>query len=156
MVQLLVCVLLVGCKYQDAAALKAYLEAQDQRYKRYESGNIPEAKKALREIIVCAQEHRGKLRLFYGAEWEMALCYGRMALIAEQENDLQAATNLWMNAVDAQLQFQKDERAWARSTPNVRVPEQDSDDYKSVSADQLRNFLLKLEAKRTLAWRAKP
>jgi hypothetical protein len=149
-------VLLVGCTNRDAAATKAYLGEQDQRYKRYESGNIAEAKQALREIIVCAQEHRGKLRLFHGAEWEMALCYGRLALIAEQENDLQTSTNFWKDAVDAQLQFQRDERAWARSTPNVRVPGQDSDDYKSVSPDQLRNFLLKLEAKRNIAWRAKP
>ena len=150
------CVLIVGCTNQDRAALKAYEEAQQQRYNRYEAGSIPEAKQALHEVITCAQEHRGKLRLFYGAEWETALCYGRLALIAEQEKDLQAATNLWKAAVDAQLQFQKDERAWARSTPHVQVPNQDSDVYEPVAADALRNFLIGLEAKRTVAWRTRP
>jgi hypothetical protein len=76
--------------------------------------------------------------------------------VAEQENDLQGATNLWKDAVEAQLQSQRDERAWARSTPNVRVPDENSDDYKPVSPDAIRKFLLKLEANRTMAWRAKP
>jgi hypothetical protein len=129
---------------------------QQQRYGRYESGSIPEAKQALHEIIACAQEHRGKLRLFYGAEWETALCYGRLALIAEQEKDFQAATNLWKAAVEAQLQYQKDERAWARSTPHVRVPNQESDVYEPVPADAIKKFLIGLEAKRTVAWRARP
>src|SRR5437764_175785 len=115
------CVLIIGCTNRDEAALRAYEEAQQQRYSRYDAGDIPEARQALHDIIACAQENRGKLRLFYGAEWETSLCYGRLARIAEHEKDFQAATNLWKAAVDAQLQFQKDERAWARSNPNVRV-----------------------------------
>ena len=154
--QILVCLLLIGCTNRDAAALKTYLQSQDERYKRYESGNVPEAKQALREIIAYAQEHRGKLKLFYGAEWEIALCYGRLALIAESENDQQAATNLWRAAVNAQLQFQKDERAWARSTPHVQVPDQTSDVYKAASPDAIRRFLTGLETNRPIAWRAKP
>src|SRR5204862_5400265 len=116
----LLCFLLIGCENREAADLKTYLEAQEKRYTRYETGSVPEAKQALRDIITCAQEHRGKLKLFYGAEWETALCYGRLALIAESESDYQAATNFWMAAVDAQLRFQKDERLWARSTSHVR------------------------------------
>jgi tetratricopeptide (TPR) repeat protein len=150
------CVLFIGCTNRDQAALKAYEEAQQQRYSRYESGSIPEAKQALHEIIACAQEHRGKLRLYYGAEWETALCYGRLALIAEQEKDLQVATNLWNAAVDAQLQAQKDERAWARVTPGVRIPNQGSDVYTPVPAEAIKKFLIGLEAKRTVAWRPTP
>jgi hypothetical protein len=150
------CVLIVGCTNRDETALRSYEEAQRQRYSRYESGGIPEAKEALREIIACAQEHRGKLRLFYGAEWETALCYGRLALIAEHEKDLQAATNLWKAAVDAQLQYQKDERAWARSNPHVQVPNQESDIYEPVPAYAIKDSLIKLEAKRTVAWRGRP
>lgn len=153
--QILLCLLLVGCANQDAAALKAYLQAQDQRYKRYENGDVSEAKQALRELIACAQEHRGKLKLFHGAEWEVALCYGRLALIAESENDQQAATNLWKAAVDAQLQSQTEERAWARSTPHVQVPDQNSDVYTPVSPDAIKRFLIGLESNRPIAWRAK-
>jgi hypothetical protein len=150
------CVLIIGCTNRDEAAVKAYDEAQRQRYIRYESGTIPAAKQALSEIIACAQQHRGKLRRFYGAEWETALCYGRLALIAEQEKDFQAATNMWKAAVDAQLQYQKDERAWARSNPHVRVPNQESDVYEPVPADAIKKFLIGLEAKRAVAWRARP
>jgi hypothetical protein len=152
---ILLCVLIIGCTSRDEAALRAYEAAQQQRYSRYDSGSVPEAKQALHEIIACAQEHRGKLKLFYGAEWETALCYGRLALIAEHEKDFQAATNLWKAAVYAQLHFQKDERAWARSNPHVQVPNQDSDVYEPVPADAIKKFLIGLEAKRTVAWRTK-
>ena len=152
----LMCILITGCTDRDEAALKVYIEAQQQRYDRYDSGSIPEAKQALREIIAYAQEHRGKLKLFHGAEWETALCYGRLALIAEHEKDFQAATNFWKSAVDAQLQYQKDERAWARSNPHVRVPNQESDIYGTVSADALKDLLIKLESHRTVAWSTKP
>ena len=153
---ILFCLILIGCTNRDAEALKTYMQAQEERYRRYESGNVAEAKQALDEIIACAEEHRGKLKLFYGAEWEIALCSGRLALIAESENDLQTATNLWKSAVDAQLQFQKDERAWARLTPNVRVPDQNSDVYKAVTPDDIRKFLTALETNKPTAWRAKP
>jgi hypothetical protein len=151
----LLCCLLVGCMNRDAAELKDYLEAQNERYTRYETGSVSEAKQALRDIIACAQEHRGKLRRFYGAEWETALCYGRLALIAEAEGDLPAATNYWVAAVDAQLLFQKDERAWTRSNPRVHVPDQDSDVYKSVTPDEIRGFLIGLETNTPIAWRSK-
>src|SRR5882724_5858509 len=72
---ILLCVVLIGCADRDKAALKEYEKAQQQRYDRYDSGSIPEAKQALRDIIAYAQEHRGRLKLFYGAEWETALCY---------------------------------------------------------------------------------
>jgi hypothetical protein len=140
---------------RDAAALKAYLQAQNERYNRYESGSVPEAKQALREIIAHAQEQRGKLKLFHGAEWETALCYGRLALIAESEKDLQAATNFWKTAVDAQLQYQKDERAWARSTPGVQVPNQNSEVYEATSPDAIRKFLLALETNKPAPWKGK-
>jgi len=152
----LLCSLLIGCTNRDEVALRAYRAAQNQRYARYESGSAPEAKQALLEIIAVGKEHRGKLRLFHGAEWEIALCYGRLALIAEHEKDLQTATNLWKTAVEAQLEFQKDERAWARSTPGVQVPDQDSDVYAPVSPEAIMNFLTGLEAKRTIAWRSRP
>ena len=153
---ILLCVVLIGCADRDKAALKEYEKAQPQRYDRYDSGSIPEAKQALREIIAYAQEHRGKLKLFHGAEWETALCYGRLAMIAEHEKDFQAATNFWKSAVDAQLQYQKDERAWARSNPHVQVPNQESDFYEAVSADALKDSLIRLESHRTVAWSTKP
>jgi hypothetical protein len=140
---------------RDVAALKTYAEAQDQRYRRYEFGSANEAKQALQEIIACAQEHRGKLKLDHGAEWEIALCYGRLALIAESEHDLPAATNLWRAAVDAQLQYQKDERMWARSTREVRVPSQDSELYEAVSPVAIRRFLFALETNRPAPWKGK-
>lgn len=151
----IVCFFLVGCTNHDAEALKAYLQAQNERYSRYETGSGPEAKQALREIIACAQEKRGKLKLFHGAQWETALCYGRLALIAESEQDFHAATNFWKAAVDAQLQYQKDERAWARSTSGVHVPNQNSDVYEVTSPDAIKKFLVALETNKPAPWKGK-
>jgi hypothetical protein len=144
---------LVGCVDRDQVDLARYNKTQLARYDRYDHGTIADAKQALHEIIADAQQNRGELKYFYGAEWEVCLCYGRLAIIAEHEGEQQSAQKYWDAAVEAQLQYQKDERAWARSNPGVRVPNQESDVYERVSPDAIRKFLAGLERDKQIAWK---
>ena len=144
---------LVGCVDRDKVALDRYNQAQLARYNRYEHGSISEAKKALQEILTEVQQYRGKLKYFYGAEWEACLTYRRLALIAEQEGDQQSAQKYWAAAVEAQLRYQKDEREWARSNPHVSVPNQDSDEYERIAPDAIRKFLAGLEKNKQISWK---
>jgi len=143
----------MGCADRDQVALDRYNQAQRARYERYLHGNVSEAKQALYEMLAQAQQGRGKLKYFYGAEWEACLACARLALVAEQESDQQSAQKLWDAAVEAQLRFQKDERMWARSNPHVSVPNQDSDVYERVSPDAIRKFVTGLEKNKQIAWK---
>jgi hypothetical protein len=152
-VTILLSFLLLGCVDRDQIAVDRYMRAQRARYERYLHGSVPDAKQALNEMLAQAQQNRGKLKYFHGAEWEACLSYGRLALIAEHEEDQQTAQKFWDAAVEAQLQFQKDERTWARSNPHVSVPDQDSDVYERVSPDAIRKFLAGLEKDKQIAWK---
>jgi hypothetical protein len=150
------CLILCGCAKNDRfdrTAVDAYLRTQDARYRRYTDGNISEAKKAVQEMLDCANENRGKFgKQYYVIEWEVALAYGRLALIAEQENEQETAGRLWKASVVAQLKYQRDQRMWARSERHVRVPNQDSDSYTTVSADSIRSFLVAQQRDHPVAW----
>lgn len=145
--------LLAGCVERDLADLARYDKAQLARYERYNRGSVSEAKRALEEVIDEARRNRGKFKHYYGAEWEVCLCYGRLALIAEHEGDPQSAQRYWDLAVDAQLQYQKDERKWGRANPRVDVLNEGSDVYERVSRDSIRNFLLGLEKDQQISWK---
>ena len=144
----------MGCGTHDRIAMDRYDKAQDASYQRYLHGSISEAKQALYQMLTNAEKHRGKfLKYYHGEKWEVSLTYGRLALIAEYEGDQANAKMFWDVAVEAQLEYQKDERAWARATPDVWVPNQDSDVYERVSPDALRKFLAALERKKDIAWK---
>lgn len=152
---MLVCVVLTGCSHYHSLALKRYNEAQDGRFRRYVRGTRSEAKIAVREMIAAAEKHKGKLKHVWSHELEIALCYARLAIIAEAENELETSKGYWTAAVEAQLRFQKDERLRARASPNVSYPEEDSDVYERVTAEQIRKFLLGLEKNQPFAWKKK-
>ena len=152
---MLVCVVLTGCSQYHSMARKRYDEAQEGRFKRYVRGTRAEAKIAVREMIDAAEKHRGKLKQIYSHELEIALCYARLAVIAEAENEIETAKGYWAAAVEAQLRFQKDERLWARASRNVSYPDEDSDVYERVTAEQIRKFLLGLEKNQPFAWKEK-
>jgi hypothetical protein len=152
---MLLCVVLTGCSRYHSLALKRYNDAQEGRFKRYVAGSRSEAKIAVREMLDAAEKHRGKLKYFYGYEWEIALSYARLAIIAEAENEIETAKGYWAAAVEAQLRFQKDERLYGRASPNLTVPNEDSDVYERVTAEQIRKFLLDLEKNQPFAWKEK-
>lgn len=151
---LVLLIALMGCAAHDRVAMDRYDKAQDAHYQLYLYGNISEAKQALHQMLTNAEQHRGKfLKYDYGAKWEVCLTYGRLALIAEYEGDQQNAKKFWDAAVEAQLEYQKDERAWARANPGVRVPNQDSDVYERMSPGIIRGRLAALERNKDIAWK---
>lgn len=152
---MLLCLTLAGCSHYHSLALKRYEDAQEGRFRRYVRGTRAEAKVAVREMIDVAEKHKGKLKQIYSHELEIALCYARLAVIAEAENEIEAAKGYWAAAVEAQLRFQKDQRLWARASPNVSYPGEDSDVYERVTAEQIRKFLLGLEKNQPFAWKKK-
>ena len=152
---MLVCVVLTGCSRYPSLALKRYEDAQEGRFRRYVRGTRSEAKIAVREMIDAAEKNKGKLKYRYSNELEIAICYARLAVIAEAENEIETAKGYWAAAVEAQLRFQKDQRHWARASPNVSYPDEDSDVYERVTAEQIRKFLLGLEKNQPFAWKEK-
>jgi len=152
---MLVCVVLTGCSHYHTLAKKRYDEAQEGRFRRYVRGTRAEAKIAVREMIAAAEKHKGKLKHFYGYELEIAICYARLAVIAEAENELETAKGYWAAAVEAHLRYQKDERLYGRASPNLTVPNEDSDVYERVTAEQIRKFLSGLEKHQPFAWKEK-
>jgi len=143
---LLACLVFSGCSYYDHLVLERYWKMQSKNYQRYISGNRSEAKKALYDMLDLA-EHRGrKLKLYHGSEWEIALIYTRLALIAEDENDSAGASKFWDCAVAAEIGFEKGEIA-------EKPVKSDVINNREKIILNLRKFISELEKDLPIKWK---
>jgi hypothetical protein len=119
--------LLTGCTRKDVAA--SFLAEQDLRYDHYLRGSLPEAKQAVREMISAVESHREELKGKYRMEWDLTLCYARLAMIAEVEKDEAEAAALWNHAIDHCVRELKESKK-KQEKPQI---------------DDIRKFVLALE-----------
>ena len=135
-----------GCAYYNQAELNRFAKAQDEISKRYFLGDRAAAKKAAYDMIELETRIGKNLKLYHGSELDIALSYGRLAIIAEAEGNFSGALQLWDSAVGAWTKVEDADLPQRRSN-KTGLPDRDE-----VIAS-IRKAISELERDRLPRWK---